>query len=280
VSKQDSARREQPTRGFIVPIGGAEEKVRTASILSRFARVCGARQARIAIIPTASRLEETGPKYVSIFREIGVGEAFVLPIESRADCKRPEVLEQLQSATGLFITGGNQLRISTTIGGSPVAEMIRQRNRSGHLHVGGTSAGASILAEHMIAYGEEGSTPHADMVMLTPGFGLTLNVIIDQHFRQRDRLGRLLTSLAYNPRPIGIGLDEDTAAFIGPDDTIEVVGSGAITVVDPSEMEFSSMDSVNRHAPVCVTNIRLHVLTEGGTYDITTRKARPSRGKS
>ena len=110
---------------------------------------------------------------------------------------------------------------------------------------------------------------------LVPGLGLTQNVIVDQHFRQRDRLGRLLTALAYNPRPIGIGLDEDTAAFIGPDNSLEVVGSGALTVVDPSDLEFSSMDSAQDHEPVCLINIRLHVLVQGGTYDIESRVARP-----
>jgi len=264
----------QKDRGYIVPIGGAEEKFRVPTILSRFAAVCGGDDARIAVIPTASRLPETGPRYESIFGEIGVGEVFTLPFEEREHCRRDDWLRKLESATGVFMTGGNQLRISTTIGGTPVADMLRDRNADGSLHVGGTSAGASIMAEHMIAYGDEGSTPRSDMVQLAPGLGLTRNVIIDQHFRQRDRLGRLLTSLAYNPRPIGIGLDEDTAAFIAPDDTIEVVGSGAITVVDPSEMEFSSMDSANRHDPVSVINIRLHVLVEGGRYDITTRSAR------
>jgi cyanophycinase len=130
------------------------------------------------------------------------------------------------------------------------------------------------MAEHMIAGGDEGATPRSDMVTLVPGLGLTHTMIVDQHFRQRDRLGRLLTSIAYNPRPIGIGLDEDTAAFIDPDDRLEVVGSGAITVVDPSELEFSSMDSASRHAPVCLINIRMHVLVEGGLFDIETRKAR------
>jgi cyanophycinase len=124
----------------------------------------------------------------------------------------------------------------------------------------------------MIAFGNEGSTPHADMVTLAPGLGLTQSAIIDQHFRQRDRLGRLLTALAYNPRPIGVGLDEDTAAFIGPDDVLEVHGTGAITIVDPSELEYSSMDSARRSDAVCMINVRMHILVEGASYDIGTRR--------
>jgi cyanophycinase len=260
-------------RGYLIPIGGAEEKLRHATILRRFVAIAGGDAARIAIIPTASRLEDTAARYETVFREFGVNDVESLRFEDRADCKRPEHLKLLESATGIFFTGGNQLRLSTTLGGTPVADLLRERNRTDGLHVAGTSAGASFMAEHMIAGGEEGSTPRSDMVTLVPGLGLTHHMIVDQHFRQRDRLGRLLTSISYNPRPIGIGLDEDTAAFIDPDYKLEVVGSGAITVVDPSEMEFSSMDSASRHDPVCLINIRLHVLIEGGTYDIQTRQA-------
>jgi cyanophycinase len=113
------------------------------------------------------------------------------------------------------------------------------------------------------------------MVQLAPGLGLTNTVVVDQHFRQRDRLGRLLTALAFNPFATGIGLDEDTAAFIAPDETFEVVGTGAITVVDPSELAFSSMDSAKRQEPVSLINVRIHVLIQGGTYNTQTKKADP-----
>jgi cyanophycinase len=223
-------------------------------------------------------MADTSVRYEKVFSDLGVGYVAALPFEERADCERADWLEELEQADGVFMTGGNQLRLSTTIGGTSVAELLRNRNQSGGLHVARTSAGASFMAEHMIAYGEEGSTPREGMVTLVPGLGLTRNIIVDQHFRQRDRLGRLLTAIAYNPRPIGIGLDEDTAAFIAPGNSLEVVGTGAITIVDPSGMEFSSMASAESGGPVCLTNIRLHVLVEGGTYDIATRKARPASG--
>jgi cyanophycinase len=262
------------SRGYIIPIGGAEEKVRDPEILRRFVEISGGAEARLVIIPTASSLADTGPRYEAIFNDLGASEVHSLPFDQRSDCARPDWLKILQEASGVFMTGGNQLRLSTTLGGTPVAEMLRRRNAEG-LHVAGTSAGAAIMSEHMIAYGDEGATPRSDMVTLAPGLGLTPLAIVDQHFRQRDRLGRLLTALAYNPRPIGIGLDEDTAAFLGPDDRLEVAGSGAITIVDPSEMEYSSMDSARRHDPVCVTGIRLHVLTHGAVFDIGTRVAQP-----
>ncbi|MCB1033420.1 MAG: cyanophycinase, partial [Acidobacteria bacterium] len=151
---------------------------------------------------------------------------------------------------------------------------LREQNARGQ-HIAGTSAGAAFLSEHMIAFGDEGPTPRSDMVTLAPGLGLTKMMVVDQHFRQRDRLGRLLTALAYNPRPIGVGLDEDTAAFLGPDDVLEVTGSGALTVVDPSEVSFSSMDSARRHEPVCLLGVRLHILIEGATYNIRSRQPSP-----
>lgn len=262
------------SRGYIVPIGGAEEKVRDPAILQRFARICGGADAMLAVVPTASELRETGERYVEVFTDLGVRRVHVLPFESRADTERDDWLRILEDADGVFLTGGNQLRLSTTIGGSPVADMLRDRNRQGQ-HIAGTSAGAAFLSEHMIAFGAEGPTPRADIVTLAPGLGLTRSAIIDQHFRQRDRLGRLLTALAYNPRPVGIGLDEDTAAFIDADDRLLVRGSGAITVVDPSDLEFSSMDSAKRHEPVCLLNVRVHILIDGATFDIHSRTAAP-----
>ncbi len=262
----------EPARGYIIPVGGAEEKIGDVAILRRFAALCDGEGGRVAIIPTASALEDTGARYAELFTGLGTREAIVLPIESRSDCARPEVLATLERADGVFLTGGNQLRLSTMIGGTEVARTLRRRNREG-MHVAGTSAGAAFLCEHMIAFGKEGASPRARTVTLAPGLGLTNRVIIDQHFRQRDRLGRLLTALAYNPFAIGIGLDENTAAFIGPDETLEVVGGGAITVVDPSDLQFSSMARVRKNDPVCLINLKLHLLDRGSTFHLHTRVA-------
>ena len=125
----------------------------------------------------------------------------------------------------------------------------------------------------MIAFGAEGASPTARGVTLAPGLGLTNRVIIDQHFRQRDRLGRLLSALAYNPFAIGLGLDEDTAAFIGPDETVEVEGSGAVTVLDSGGLTFSSMDRVQENEPVSLLGIQLHILTRGAQFNLHTREA-------
>ncbi|MBT3264577.1 MAG: cyanophycinase [Acidiferrobacteraceae bacterium] len=259
-------------RGYIIPIGGAEEKLDNPEILDRFVEICGGKDARISIIPTASELEDTGRNYEKLFRTLGIKHTRVLQMMTREDCQSSEFLDYIENSDGVFMTGGNQLRLSTTLGGTPVAQMIRRRNAAG-MHVAGTSAGAAFIPEHMIAGGVEGSTPTPDMVTMAPGLGLTNNFIIDQHFRQRDRLGRLLTALAYNPFAVGIGLDEDTAAFIRPGDDLEVVGSGGITIIDPSELSHSSMDSARRGEPVSLINVKLHTLISGGRFTIRSREA-------
>ncbi|MBL8512149.1 MAG: cyanophycinase [Betaproteobacteria bacterium] len=259
-------------RGWIIPIGGAEQKENSPEILQRFVNLCGADNADIVVIPTASRLQDTGARYERIFGELGAGRVTALDFDTRRDCDEPGRLERLCTATGIFMTGGNQLRLSTVLGGTPIAKTIRTLNAAG-VHVAGTSAGAAFISEHMIAYGDEGASPLAGAARLAPGLGLTNRFIIDQHFRQRDRLGRLLSALAYNPFAIGLGLDEDTAAFISPDNTLEVEGSGAITIVDAGGIQFSSMDTAAEGQPVCMLGLAMHILVAGATFNLHTRQA-------
>jgi cyanophycinase len=267
---------EGATRGWIVPIGGAENKENDRRILRRFVEVSGGADADIVVIPTASKMHETGTRYEAIFRDLGAARVTVMDFDTRRDCQEPNRLQRIDEATGIFFTGGNQLRLTALLGGTPVAQLIRKRNASG-VTVGGTSAGASILSEHMIAFGDEGSSVVAGSVRLAPGLGLTNRFVIDQHFRERDRLGRLITALAYNPFAIGIGLDEDTAVFIGPDEVLEVEGSGGVTVVDASDVSFSSADSVSEGQPVAILGLKVHVLTPGTTFDLNTRTAAAAR---
>jgi cyanophycinase len=260
------------TRGQIVPIGGAENKENDPKILARFVQVSGAGDADIVVIPTASRAHETGGRYQRIFRELGARRVDVMDFDTRRDCQEQGRLDRLQDATGIFFTGGNQLRITTLLGGTPVAKLIRAQNARG-VTVGGTSAGASILSEHMIAFGDDGAAAIAGSVRLAPGLGLTNRFIIDQHFRERDRLGRLVTALAYNPFAVGLGIDEDTAAFIGPDETLQVEGGGGVTVVDASQVSFSSVDSISEGQPICILGLVVHVLTAGASFNLHTRRA-------
>ena len=266
--------KETRTRGYIIPIGGAEAKGRKSGILSRFAKLCGGKDARIMVIPTASLLNETGPQYEKVFRSMGA-KSMCVPIENREDCFDGETIRILEGATGIFITGGNQLRLSTILGGTPVARRIRKLNAEG-IHVAGTSAGAAIVSEHMIAGGRSGASPRESGVELAPGLGLTNRVIVDQHFNQRQRMGRLLAALSFNPFACGLGIDENTAGFIGPDGWMEVVGRGTITVVDPADLRHSSMSYVRKAAPVTLIGMTLHLLAEGARFNLETRQALPA----
>ena len=253
-------------RGWIIPIGG---KLLDPAILDRFVELSGGPSARIAIIPTASSEAEMGEYYELVLaKKHGVRDSKSLHFERRTDCDDADWLAWLESATGVFLTGGNQLKLSSILGGTPVARLLRARNAAG-VPIAGTSAGAAFLSEHMIAYGDTGETPHAGMVTMCAGLGLTNRIIVDQHFNERQRLGRLLTALAYNPFAIGLGVDEDTAAFISPDDVIDVVGSGSITVVDPSNVRSTSVAEAKPGEELRIEGVKIDVLPAGATYDLS-----------
>ncbi len=215
-----------------------------------------------------------GTFFERVFQRHGVRQVKGLNFERRSDCDDADWLEWLDGASGVFITGGNQLKLSVTLGGTPVAKALRVLNTQG-VHVAGTSAGAAYLSEHMIAFGDEGSTPRAGMVTMCAGLGLTNRIIVDQHFRQRDRMGRLLTALSYNPFCVGLGVDEDTAAFIAPDETLDVVGTGAVTIVDPANVEYTSVAEARPGEAITIIGARVHVLGEGSRFNLHTRKAAP-----
>ena len=259
------------SRGYLMPVGGAEEKGNNPSILNRFVDICGGDKARIVIIPTASRLPETGAMYADLFLDLGVERALFTDINERSDCDDELLLEEMDNATGIFVTGGNQLRLSGILGGTPVGQRLRRLNAEG-IPIAGTSAGAAMMSQHMIAGGASGTSPREDGVNLAPGIGLTNTAIIDQHFSQRNRLGRLLTALSYNPFLIGVGIDEDTAFLIDSDNVGEVIGSGVVTILDASQLSHSSRSSANSGAPLSLIDIRLHVLAQGCKYDMQTRE--------
>jgi cyanophycinase len=257
-------------RGVLMPIGGAEDKLDDKIILSAFAQLAGGKSARIAIVPTASSIETAGLRYKALFLGMGVESAEVVYIGDRDDANSQETLDLVNQATGIFLTGGNQMRLSSIIGGTRFEEVVRERNNQGVV-VAGTSAGASILSAHMVAMGASGGTPKLRMAQMVAGFGLIDNIIIDQHFRQRDRIGRLLALVAANPRLLGVGIDEDTSAMIDDRGVIEVIGRHSLTIVDGSEM-FSDIFKVKAYGEITVSNAKLHVLTPGRRFDTVSRK--------
>jgi len=267
---------EHTPRGYLIPIGGAEGRKKDSTILERFVALCGGDEARILIIPTASLMAETGPDYMELFESFGA-RAVNMPVEHREECFDERLLDKLENASGIFITGGNQLRLSTILGGTPVARTIRRRNAEG-IHLAGTSAGAAIMPEHMIAGGRSGPSPRESGVELAPGLGLTNRAIIDQHFSQRGRMGRLLAALSFNPFVCGLGIDENTAGFIDPAGNMEVVGRGTVTVIDPSDVHHSSMSYVRKAQAVTMLGLKLHVLAAGASFNLETRQATPAPG--
>ncbi len=256
--------------GPIMAIGGAEDKLRDKLILSTFFQLAGGRAARIAIVPTASSIEMAGERYKALFLGLGAEDVEVVLLNNRDDANGDAPLELLHDATGIFLTGGNQMRLAAIVGGTRVAQLVLQRNREGAV-VAGTSAGASILSSHMVAFGQSGPTPRMRMAQMVAGFGLVPNVIVDQHFRQRDRIGRLLALVAASPSLLGVGIDEDTAAVFGANGLVDVIGRNSVTIVDGSQM-YSDVFQVKRYDAITVSNAILHVLTAGHRFDLTTRR--------
>ncbi|HSH21337.1 MAG TPA: cyanophycinase [Candidatus Caenarcaniphilales bacterium] len=263
------------TDGHVIVIGGAEDKVRERVILSRFIALAGGPDSRIAVISSASSLGPlAGEMYRHIFTELGAREVTPIHATTRGQANDRTAARTVRQATGVFMTGGNQLRLSATIGGTAIAQAIVQRHREGAV-IAGTSAGASAMSTHMVAFGASGATPKQRMVQMAAGLGILPGVIIDQHFEQRNRLGRLLAIIAQNPSLLGIGIDEDTAGVVGPDRVLEVIGRRSVTVIDGAESETDAWE-VRAHRPLMISNVVLHSLSQGYRFDLERRLRIPA----
>jgi cyanophycinase len=275
-----------PTRrvrqGPVMPIGGAEDKDEESdqTILTRFVELAGGKRARIAVVPTASESpEEMGQRYIEVFGNLGTKTVDVIDVKERDDANSEPVLEMLNRATGIFITGGAQANLVSLLVGTLAMETIRLQNAEGVI-VAGTSAGASIVAAHVMLGGtglagnSNSAAARKSMVELVAGFGLLQDVIVDQHFSQRGRMGRLLSAFACNPGLLGIGLDEDTAVLIDREGTLEVLGTGMVTIVDGRN---ATSDYFDREVGevLTVVNSHLFVLGPGRRFDLNTRQPLP-----
>jgi cyanophycinase len=261
--------------GTVIVIGGAEDKIRDRIILQRFVSLAGGPRADVAVISSASSLGiEAGQRYRAIFGELGVGRVTPVHASTREEANDEATAALMRTATGIFLTGGNQLKLASIIGGTQLADAVHAAFRSGAV-VAGTSAGASAMSSHMIAFGTSGSTPKQRMAQVAAGLGVLPGVIVDQHFQQRNRIGRLLSLVAQNPSLLGLGVDEDTAGIVGPDRVMEVIGRGSITVVDGSASETDAWD-VRGHRPVMISNVVLHSLPAGYRFDLARRRTVPT----
>ena len=264
--------------GDLLVIGGAEDKLGKRTVLREFVDRSGGSEARIAVIPTASSL---GPEvievYAALFQRMGAAEVYGVRPEDRAQANEPGLVAELDRATGIFMTGGNQLKLSTVIAGTAFGHAIVEARERG-VTVGGTSAGASIPSSHMVAFGPGGSTPKQRMTQVAGGLGLVQNCVIDQHFAQRNRYGRLLMIVSQSPQLLGMGIDEDTAAVIsrrGDADILSVIGRGSVTLMDGTHMVTNAHEARERR-PILASGVTLHVLPAGAEFDLTTRQLCPS----
>ena len=261
----------QSRAGHLLIIGGAEDKLRQRQILSRFFTLAGGTEARVVVISTASSLgEEATELYLSLFRQMGIADVRGMRPLVRDDANDRRLVAMVEDATAIFMTGGNQLRLSSVIGGTLLGRAIVDRHRQGAI-IAGTSAGASAIASHMVAFGASGATPKQRMTQMSAGLGLLPGVLIDQHFEQRNRFGRLLALVAQSPALLGLGIDEDTAALVSPKGIMEILGKGSVTILDPAHIQTDAYE-VKRHRPIMVSGVVLHSLPSGYRFDIRRRK--------
>jgi cyanophycinase len=256
--------------GHVIVIGGAEDKVRERVILNRFVALAGGTDARICVISTASSLgPQAGEMYQRVFGELGVSQVHPMHATSRAQANDDSAARAVRDASGIFLTGGNQLRLSSTIGGTRLSQAILDAHLQGVV-VAGTSAGASAMSTHMVAFGASGGSPKQRMAQMAAGLGVLPGVIVDQHFQQRNRLGRLLAIIAQNPSLLGIGVDEDTAGVVGPDHVLEVIGRRSLTIIDGADSDTDAWE-VPAHKPLMISNVILHSLPGGYRFDLRRR---------
>jgi cyanophycinase len=254
--------------GHLVIIGGHEDRTSSKTVLTRFVELAGGKDKKIAVISAASGVaDEMWEIYDGAFAGLGVGHRVHVVVNSREDANSEQVLRELDDADGIFMTGGDQKRLLANIGGTALDRALHQAYQLRGACIGGTSAGASAMSGHMLAAGQIGLQPEKGGVNLGAGLGLVQGVVIDQHFSERHRLSRLLTVVAQNPYLLGIGIDEDTALVIARGTGIEVVGSGAVTVVDGRSMHSNMADVDSGECP-CLVDVRLHLLPSGSTYGL------------
>ncbi len=266
----------QSTKTAIMVIGGAEDKVHGREILHTFFGRAGALDARIAIIPSASREPVViGERYRSIFEEMGAKDVNVLDIRDRVQCEDPSIQAYVQECTAMFMTGGDQLRLCGLLADTPLMEKVRMRVHVGEMTLAGTSAGAAVMGHHMIAGGGSGESPNRSLVDLATGLGILPQLIVDQHFHNRNRMGRLISAIAAYPDRLGIGIDEDTCALFEGDGQLYVLGKGTVTIIDPGEVSYTNQPYVGANEPISVYNLRVHILSHGDRFHLHQRAIMP-----
>ncbi|WP_026079986.1 cyanophycinase [Spirulina subsalsa] len=262
----------KPTKTAILVIGGAEDKVHGREILHTFFNRSGAADAVIAIVPSASREPLLiGDRYRHIFEDMGAKRLEIIDIRERSQAEDPKYMEFLEECTGVFLTGGDQLRLCGLLAETPIMERIRDRVQKGEVTLAGTSAGAAVMGHHMIGGGGSGESPNRSLVDMAMGLGIIPEVLVDQHFHNRNRMARLLSAIAIHPDRLGVGIDEDTCAMFEQDGWIQVMGKGTVTIVDAQDLSYTNQMDVGVADPLSLHSLRLHILCHGDRYHLYQR---------
>lgn len=256
--------------GQLFIIGGAEDKQGDCKILREFVRQSGGMQAKIVVMTVATELpKEVGDDYIAIFKRLGAEDVQALDSGRREDADEPDSIAKIEQATGVFFTGGNQARITEMLKDTKLDKALHERLAQG-LVIGGTSAGAAMMPDMMIVSGEGETNPRVEVAKMEPGMAFLPGIVIDQHFAQRGRLGRLLSALMQQPAVLGFGIDENTAIVVDGT-SLEVVGDGAVTIVDVANVTHTNADNVLKDEDIAICGAKLHILPHGYRFDIEKR---------
>lgn len=267
--KHQTIHSSQSTKNAILVIGGAEDKVHGKEILRTFFQRSGETDARIGIVPCASREPSLiGERYYRLFSDMGAKEIRVLDVRDRSSADDSSYRDFVEDCTGIFLTGGDQLRLCGLLADTPLMNRIVERAQKREISLAGTSAGAAVMGEHMISGGSSAESPNRGLVDMAKGLNIIPEVLIDQHFYNRNRLARLLSAISSHPELLGIGIDEDTCAMFESDGFIQVIGKGSVTIVDAKEMTYTNQERVQGSEPLSMHNLRLHILGHGDRYDL------------
>lgn len=261
-------------KGVLIPIGGGEDKKEHRIVLTRIISETKKKKPKVCVITLATRMpREVGADYRAAFKGLGVEKINLLHFELRADAEKESNLQKIRGCDAVLFSGGNQLKLSSLLGGTRLLELIRSRfYDEDHFVIAGTSAGAAAMSDTMIIAGSSQDALIKGHLELTNGLDFINNVFIDTHFTERGRFGRVIQTVTCNPGVLGVGLGEDTAVVIYRGHVMEVVGSGLVVIVDGTAISYTDLTEIENGQPITVEGIRMHILGPGQKFLLDERR--------
>jgi cyanophycinase len=258
---------------YLIPIGGNETKSEDSELFREMVELAGGSKARIVIVPTASETpDERARDYIQVFSSFNPESIQTIHIGERQDADSSELIKIIDEASLFMFAGGDQLRLSSMIGGTPLHHSLMERYRAGGCVVAGTSAGAAVIPEVMIFQNNKFKVFRKGGIEMTKGLGLIHDTIFDTHFVQRSRISRLVHAVASNPALLGLGIEENTGLLIEDETKAKVIGTGTVIVLDGSGIEINHIGYAENRKPFALTNMNYSLLTTGMVYDLKNRK--------